>query len=160
MNTVEYKKSYYANKVGSTFQEQSNGVCLVVEYEINSVLVRFIVVKVEMSFADRRSLTTMIQEQKDVVGNWKTIGDPITMVVNDDYYVNVNDGDTYSYAESIELVDDLDKPIPNTDPQEYSQIQKIKDGYIKEVDYLHSANTGFNDLVEANVKAKILKIYE
>jgi hypothetical protein len=159
-NTIDFVKTYMTNKVGSNFEEQTNGSCLTMEYKINGRDVRFIVINMATDYANRGMVTSIIKEIKDETGAWNISGDVVTMTVKDNFYVDTATGITYSESEAYENVPDLDKPIPDTDPVEYETKEVLKKGYVNEVDFMVQANSQLFAILEEQGKKKVVSLYE
>ena len=158
-NTVEFIQSYKCNKVGDSYESQLNGSCLTLEYTVNGNEVRFIITRMDTDYANRFTRTTMVKEVKDELGNWKKSGEPFSMKLNDQYFINTVTGESVHYSKAYNYVDDLDKPIPDTDPVEYEKKPELKDNLVNEVDYMIQANSELFSILEVQAKTKINKIY-
>jgi len=101
----------------------------------------------------------MVKEVKDELGNWKKSGEPFSMKLNDQYFINTVTGESVHYSKAYNYVDDLDKPIPDTDPVEYEKKPELKDNLVNEVDYMIQANSELFSILEVQAKTKINKIY-
>lgn len=158
-NTVNFIEAYYVNNIEGAFKKEDNGSCLALEYEVNGLSVRYIVTKMELDLLLRKVDTTMLKENKNEFGEWSHSGSPMHLEISDKWYVDTATGKSYNKQEAYELVDDLEKPIPDTDPVEYYQKSQLKEGFVNEVDYMIQANSELFTNLETQVKMKVLSIY-
>jgi hypothetical protein len=163
-----YKESYWLVRENGVYVKNVNGVCRGVEFTINGMDVRFITVRQEFNYGARTGTTYVIKETLNELGVWVKNGNDIVLTVNDKNFVDGN-GDTFTYAEAIESVDDLEKEMldysneggaVSYDPKRYFQKTQIKDGLISEVELMKQLNPDLFSITEQRLVEKITNLYQ
>lgn len=158
-NTVSFVSSYMTNKKGESYEVADNGSCLTLEYTINTIPVRFVIIGMQSNYQDRRNTTIMVKEITDELGQWRKNGGNIGLEISDQYFLDTTTGATVHESKAYDYVDDTTKPIEGTDPVQYEQKQVLKDNLLNEVDYMIQANTELFAITEAQVKKRVDNLY-
>ena len=141
------------------FERNDLGACLVVEFQEDNEVGRFIVIDEHRDSLRNVFTISYLRQMKDARGVWQDVG-IIKGVASSDTYVNSQTGKEVDREEAIEIVDDtskekMDRDGNSYDPIRYVSKSVVKEGYAVKSDYyisLFKAST--HGLYRSSILAK------
>lgn len=145
------------------FVEIETGACSVLEYTINGVGVRFVQVMIPLNTQKRQFGSTWVKEIKNEIGEWEQSQGSIDMITDDTQYVYAATGESVPVDQAFEMVqtdvEQKDQLGNSYDPKQFVKERKLREGYMRETDFLILANEVFLRMTQEKAKIAISKRY-